>query len=151
MIEKFIIKDHLVDELVKSLELLKLANFSASKDVATVNGFQTANILDFDAMRYLIDEILEDIIILKGGKCTHVHLIEYLFGGYQLEHDHKETEDYSFILYLNDSDGDTVFANGERVTPKKGELIYFQSDMLHSGEKSNLGKKIAVGAFIKRE
>ena len=150
MIEKFVIKHSLVDELVKSLELLKLANFKASEDVATVNGFQTANILDFLSTKCLIDEVLEDITKQKKVMCTHVHLIEYLFGGYQLEHDHKGTEDYSFILYLNDSDGDTVFASGERVTPKKGQLIYFKSDMLHSAEKSNLGKKIAVGALVKR-
>ena len=138
MIEKFVIKHSLVDELVKSLDLLKLANFKASEDVATVNGFQTANILDFLSTKSLIDEVLEDITKQKKVMCTHVHLIEYLFGGYQLEHDHKGTEDYS------------VFASGERVTPKKGQLIYFKSDMLHSAEKSNLGKKIAVGALVKR-
>ena len=73
--------------------------------------------------------------------------------GYQtsniVEHDHKKTEKYSFILYLNNSDGDTVFKEpvNKKITPKLGKLIFFDSDISHRAEISNEGKQVLVGAI----
>jgi hypothetical protein len=47
----------------------------------------------------------------------------------------------SFIYYVNDSDGDTFFFNKnddtlevtERISPKKGSLVYFDSTTVHAG------------------
>ena len=146
MIEEYKIDNSLVDELIKSLDLFKSINFCAS-DTCTVNGFQTENILKFDSARALINEILKDVIKDKKVECFHVHLIEYFKGGYQNAHNHARTEDYSFILYLNDSDGNTVFKDELSIKPEKGKLVYFKSDLIHWGEESNLNKKIAVGAL----
>ena len=147
MIEEYKIDHSLVDELIKSLDLFKSVQFAAPDETATRNGFQTGNILKFDSSRALISEILKDVIKDKKVECFHVHLIEYFKGGYQEEHDHANTEDYSFILYLNDSDGNTVFKDGLSIKPEKGKLVYFKSDLIHWGEESNLSKKIAVGAL----
>ena len=36
------------------------------------------------------------------------------------------------IYYVNDSDGKTVFKNGEKVSPKRGRLIFFDGSLKHS-------------------
>jgi hypothetical protein len=79
----------------------------------------------------------------------HIHLIEYFTNGHQSGHNHETTEDYSFILYLNDSDGNTVFEELGEIKPKKGRLIFFKSDLWHYGRPSTMNKKVAVGALKK--
>ena len=63
----------------------------------------------------------------------------------------KNTEDYSFVLYLQDSEnGHTCFEIDNKIVkvkPEKGKLVFFPSDIWHWGEKSSGKKKIAVGAL----
>ena len=120
----------------------------ASGKTCTQYGYQTPNIIN------LFDEnLLKKILPIKNyyKEIFHIHYIEYLSGGYQDEHHHEKTEKYSFILYLNDSDGETFFKDpiNKKITPKKGKLIFFNSNIFHGGEKSFKGKRVLVGAVNK--
>ena len=87
---------------------------------------------------------------LEEYSFDHMHLIEYFEGGYQDAHNHEEYEDKSFILYLNDSDGDTVFYRDNEVIstkPKRGKLVVFDANIQHQGLESKLNKKVAVGGL----
>ena len=145
-LEIFFVDDEIVNDFLTTLDLFKEKNLK-SEDTCTINGFQTVNILALKTTRYLSSRLLE--YIDKKLQLFHIHLIEYNQAGAQTAHDHKETEDYSFILYLNDSDGNTVFENHGEITPKKGKLVFFNSDITHYGKPSMKGKKIAVGALKK--
>ena len=81
----------------------------------------------------------------------HLHFIDYDKGGYQKPHNHVKTEKYSFILYLNDSDGLTYFEEpiNEKITPKKGKTLVFKSDVNHGAEASFKNKRVLVGAMDK--
>jgi hypothetical protein len=88
-----------------------------------------------------------------------LHFIDYDKGGYMKEHDHKDKEDLTFLLYLNDCpDGDTVFylnfANDRSrhrsqvyVKPKKGRLAVFSSTIPHKGTITHNHKKIFAGGL----
>jgi len=143
-LEEFQISDEIVDNLLITLEAFKEKNISVSGS-CTINGFQTTNILDYKAPKELSKLIMNKIG--KNLNLFHIHLIEYYNQGEQLPHNHKQTEDYSFILYLNNSDGNTVFENIGEISPKKGKLIFFKSDIWHFAKPSLLQKKIAVGAL----
>jgi len=143
-LEEFIISNTVVDELLITLDLFKQNKISVS-NTCTKNGFQTDNILKYETPKEISELIMKEIG--KDLNLFHMHLIEYYNEGEQLPHDHKDTEDYSFILYLNDSDGNTVFDNLGEISPKKGKLIFFKSDLMHFGKPSFQGKKIAVGAL----
>jgi hypothetical protein len=143
-LEEFKISNQVVNDLLITLELFKKNKISVS-GTCTKNGFQTDNILKYQAPKELSQLIMKEIG--KDLDLFHMHLIEYYNQGEQLPHDHKDTEDYSFVLYLNDSDGNTVFDNIGEISPKKGKLIFFKSDLTHFGKPSFQGKKIAVGAL----
>jgi hypothetical protein len=143
-LEEFNISNKVVDELLITLDLFKQSKISVS-NTCTKNGFQTDNILKYETPREIAQLIMKEIG--KDLNLFHMHLIEYYNQGEQLPHNHKNTEDYSFVLYLNDSDGNTVFDNIGEISPKKGKLIFFKSNLMHSGKPSFQGKKIAVGAL----
>lgn len=143
-LEEFKISNQVVNDLLITLELFKKNKISVS-GTCTKNGFQTDNILKYQAPKELSQLIMKEIG--KDLDLFHMHLIEYYNQGEQLPHDHKDTEDYSFVLYLNDSDGNTVFDNIGEISPKKGKLVFFKSDLTHYGKPSFQGKKIAVGAL----
>ena len=77
-----------------------------------------------------------------------LHYIKYNKGGYQKQHNHPD-EKYSFILYLNNADGDTVFKEpmNIKITPEKGKVIIFDAKILHYAEPSFKEKKVLVGAI----
>tara|TARA_R100000149_G_C5750524_1_gene60204 strand:- start:59 stop:502 length:444 start_codon:yes stop_codon:yes gene_type:complete len=115
----------------------------------TVNGRQTINIFS-----YIPENIINEILFFNNfdKKLFHLHFINYEKGGYQEPHNHVNTEKYSFILYLNDSDGDTIFLINNKkiaVKPQKGKLVVFSSDIMHYALKSFKNKKILVGAIDK--
>ena len=120
-----------------------------NENTCTINGKQTTNIFP-----YFSKKIINEILFFSdfNKKLFHLHFIDYDKGGYQKPHNHVKTEKYSFILYLNDSDGDTVFLIDNKkvaVTPKKGKLVVFSSDIMHYALKSFKNKKILVGAIDK--
>jgi hypothetical protein len=146
-LEEFQISDKLVNMFVEKLQIFKNANLSCKDQTFTENGFQTDNILNYEHSRELADKLLREIN--KNLDLFHIHLIEYFTNGHQSGHNHKTTEDYSFILYLNDSDGNTVFKELSEIKPQKGKLIFFESDLWHYGRPSTMNKKVAVGALKK--
>tara|TARA_R100001460_G_scaffold15504_2_gene34165 strand:+ start:1668 stop:2141 length:474 start_codon:yes stop_codon:yes gene_type:complete len=150
------IADNTVDKFLQTLEMFKNLrpdlNSSLRSDSCCINGYHTGNILNFKSTHEVCGEILnkipyEDCIL------HHVHLIHFYQSGYEEAHDHKNTEDFSFILYLSDSeDGNTCFKFGKdiyKVKPERGKIIFFASDIWHWGEPSSGNKKIAVGALSK--
>jgi len=146
-IEEFKVSDKLVDMFIEKLNFFKNANLVCKDKTCTENGFQTENILNFTNSRELADELMRTIN--KNDNLFHIHLIEYFLDGHQNSHNHETTEDFSFILYLNDADGNTVFEKYGEIKPEKGKLIYFQSDIWHYGRPSTMNKKVAVGALKK--
>lgn len=137
-IPKKTVKD--IISIIQQYDFEDISNISLTK-----NGYQTHNIVDiFD------EDMLKKILPFDNfyKKIFWIHYIRYYKNGYQIEHDHSKTEKYSFILYLNDSDGDTIFKEplNKRVTPKLGKLIFFDSNVLHRAEISNKDKQILVGA-----
>jgi hypothetical protein len=142
------IQSEVLSYCIDLFEFLKKQNIKAKHLTATVNGFQTDNVVNFftDEIKF---KILNNYNLLRIIK--HVHFIEYFNGGFQKEHNHKKTEKDSFILYLNDSDGETVFKfNSEEtgIKPEKGKIIFFDSEIFHYALPSFLNKKIMVGALI---
>ena len=148
----FIEKNILKTTIKEINALIAKNNFEdVSEKTCTQHGFQTPNIVSL-----FNEELLQKILPIKDyyKEIFHLHYINYLSGGYQREHHHKSTEKYSFILYLNDSDGKTFFRFGKtffrKFVPKKGKLIFFNSSIFHGGEKSFKNKKVLVGAVSKR-
>ena len=144
------VEKNISSNVIKEINLLIASNTfeDRSKKTYTYHGFQTPNILN------LFDEnLLKKILPIKNyyKEVFHIHYIYYLSGGYQDEHHHEKTEKYSFILYLNNSDGKTFFKKpvNKKITPREGKLIFFNSSIPHGGEKSFKGKKVLVGAVKK--
>lgn len=130
----------------KILKKIKESNFNKCPvETCTKNGFQSENILKiFNTV--LIKKIIPINELYK--KIIHIHYIRYKKAGYQEEHLHKP-DNYSFILYLNNSDGDTILKDpiNKRFTPKKGKVIVFSGQIFHYAEPSYKGKKVLVGAI----
>tara|TARA_A100001391_G_scaffold106581_1_gene71488 strand:+ start:204 stop:647 length:444 start_codon:yes stop_codon:yes gene_type:complete len=142
---KTTIKSEIVDKIVETVNKYKFNFEDVSHDTNTEKGFQSPNILNiFD--NNLIKEMLDNQCLYQD--IFHVHYIEYFDGGFQAIHNHFKSEEYSFILYLNDAVGDTVFSH-TAITPKKGLLVIFDSRLDHSGKES-INKKILVGAIKKK-
>lgn len=130
------------------LILNKLKYKDNSKGTYTINGFQTPNIF-----KHFNQKLLKEILPIEGfhKKIFHLHYIKYKENGFQHTHNHEKTEKYSFILYLNDSDGDTLFGKpiNRRIMPEARKLIFFDSSILHRAEMSYKGKEILVGGVDK--
>jgi hypothetical protein len=149
MIFKTKVLNTTVDKLLKLLDQDLYPKDWSFKESCTNNGKQTENIISL-----IPKEILNEILFFNNfkEKLFHIHYIEYAQGGNQELHSHINTEKYSFILYLNDSDGDTVFLVDNKklnITPKKGTLVLFSSDIPHYALKSIKNKKVLVGAIEK--
>ena len=137
------IDETIVDKILKIIDSYE--GVDVSGESCTENGFQTDNIIHLFS-----EEILKKIVPINElyKKIFHIHYIKYNEGGHQIEHFHPP-DDYSFILYLNNSDGDTVLKNpvNKKFSPKKGKVIVFNGKILHYAEPSFKGKKILVGAI----
>jgi len=144
-IETYKLNDKITKKFIKALNELKKEK-NVAKDTCTILGFQSENILKYS--KYLHFKNTMEKILKKKYNVFHIHLIDYEKNGYQLEHDHKKTEDYSFILYLNNCNtGHTVFESSLKIKPEKNKLIVFKSDLKHYGETCLSNKKVAVGAM----
>jgi len=140
------IDNNIVDKIVKVIDKYKWDFVDVSSETSTEQGFQSSNIInifDDNLKKEMLDHqcLYQDIF--------HIHYLEYFNGGYQLNHNHLESEEYSFILYLNDAIGDTIFTH-KRIKPQKGLLVIFDSSLNHSGDKS-INKKILVGAIKQKK
>lgn len=147
----FFLEDPIIDELNHILDTT--TEFRGEN--LTRNGRQTDNVLDkVDIGKIEIPFALgvtqsNDSILDRPFETVHIHLIDYDEDGYQIPHDHRETEDFSFIIYLNDSDQQTAFYKEPDymyVTPEKGKAIFFPSNLLHWTIPGTMKKRVAVGA-----
>ena len=120
-----------------------------SKTIATLNGFQTPNIVK-NIEVFVKKQLLKNMF--QPTDISHMHLIHYYKRGRQKAHAHPDKEKCSFILYLNNSDGDTVFMFKDRVImekPTKGKIIFFTPQIPHKAKISYKNKRILVGAIDK--
>ena len=148
------VSDQVVDNFLYILEIYKQMredlNQAVEDRTCSINAYQTPNILYFNVFRDAAQLLLPYIPYDFKLELFHIHLINYYNGGYQKAHDHKKTEDFSFILYLSDSnDGHTFFDKNIKIKPERGKIIFFESDILHWAEANSGDKKLAVGALKK--
>ena len=141
LFKEFSLPKETVDKILNIVQ--KYNGQDVSMYTSTQNGYQTDNIINlFD--REILKEIEPDREIF------HIHYIKYNKGGFQLAHNHHKTENYSFIIYLNNSDGPTYLMDpiNKKIYPETGKTIVFDARILHYGEKcKNQEKKILVGAI----
>ena len=147
------VSKNIVQQLNDILNSEKNLNNKCLQFSTTVKGFQTDTIHSNPNYQNLILNLLYCLPI-KNFKCKWFHLIDYEQGGWQDEHDHAETEDYSFILYLTTciNGGKTMFRMSNKkliyCSPVEGKLILFPANLSHWAEKTIDVKKVAVGALV---
>jgi hypothetical protein len=143
-IEKYIDKKTL--KKIKYILNRHKISFIKSDKIATKNGKQSNNIVSF-----FNEDIYKKILPFNFyEKVFHVHYIKYDVSGTQVKHDHSKTEKYSFILYLDNGSGNTVFEFNTfkySIKPSKGKILIFSSDIFHKGEEVKDKKEILVGAI----
>jgi len=152
LIQEYTIPQEIINEALLTLDSFKEFNIKRPDGInCTVNGFHTGNILRFKTTHELAEKLYSHIPFPKKYNIHHLHLIHFEKDGFEQGHDHAHNEDYSFILYLQDSDGPTVFQltpeNIVKIQPKCGKLVFFKSNIWHWGEKSSGNKKILVGGM----
>lgn len=155
--EKYVDTDT-VRILDRILKIEKNNGYGGWSGTATKKGFQTQNLCKKEEYRSMFDRLLEfSSPELAPLTCKWVHMIDYSIGGWQDEHDHSATEEYSFILYLTSClrGGRTIFIlpndKSYEITPEEGKIVFFPSTLRHLGEKVIDPKRVVVGAldFIK--
>lgn len=115
---------------------------------------QTNNLCNYGQLQPILVKIIQHIEFHRPLIYRWFHMISYEKSGYQLKHDHADTEDFSFILYLTSCEegGETAFEiNNEKIVhvkPEKNKLIFFPSHVTHWGQSTICKKKVAVGALI---
>ena len=130
-------------------EIIEIINTYDGKQIyegtCTKKGVQTNNIINL-----FNNKLIKKMLPMQNieREVFWLHYIKYNKGGYQKQHNHPD-EKYSFILYLNDADGDTVFKEpmNMKITPEKGRVIIFDGKILHYAEPSFKEKKVLVGAI----
>ena len=129
----------------KIISMLEDNTLPVDSDTCTVNGFKSKNIINIFS-KNLLKKILPFKDFYK--KIFHIHYIKYYLNGYQERHNHIKTEKYSFILYLNDAKGDTIFEEPikKRISCEMGKLLFFSANIWHKAEMSPDEKKVLVGA-----
>ena len=127
-----------VDKINSTLHSLVIEEETG--DRATRGGFQSVNIRHGFDYRILTRFLPFDF----AYRTDWIHYIEYDVGGFQKRHKHEKHEKFSWVLYLNDSDGDTVFYNEKlndnykeltvqsRNKPVKNQAVLFDGLQYHS-------------------
>lgn len=156
------ISDVLIDHLYHVLDQFKSTNENEDPEyTCTINGFQTTNTvkkIDNDLFFREMSPIISDYLriyyenqLLQYSCCIdHVHIIEYRSGGKQLKHNHAATEDHSFIIYMNDSNGATrIYSDADPVDVSctRGKIVIFNAAFEHEGLDCLDKKVVAVGAI----
>ena len=99
---------------------------------------------------------IKHIVRIKANLLTQTNLNQN--NKFEIHSDAEKGEDcYSFLYYVNNSDGDTVFYSDneneiQRITPKENSGILFKSELLHMGESPKINRRrIVVNVVIKFE
>ena len=109
-----------------------------------------------------IDQRIKSFIRVKSNLLTpQPDFNEHNFQPPHLDYPQDLNHDdiFSFLYFINDSDGDVRFFDNnfnviKRVTPKKGTGIFFKSDIWHSGSNPiNMSERINLNYIfsLKRE
>jgi hypothetical protein len=146
------VADYITDNLILKLDNLKNKNDGvAYNSTATKNGFQTNNLSNDASIKSILGEILNYLPYPNNYQYRWFHMINYEQNGWQKAHDHTQTEDYSYILYLSSCNygGETCFKLQPelQIKPKKNLIIFFPATILHWGNITIDHKKVAVGAL----
>jgi hypothetical protein len=85
----------------------------------------------------IVSKLNEHVDINNVNRLKVNLLLKQNIGTDQYNTPHRDPGRYSFVYYLNDSDGDTFFFNDDmsilnRVTPKKNSGVLFDSNILHA-------------------
>lgn len=147
------------DKIVEdSISYINSKDFSVldniKESVCTFGGKQTENILNQKEINLISNGLFNVIESGFGEACpkfeiVHIHAIDYMQGGYQIPHTHMDTENFSFVLYLDDTESETLFwVNGDikGFKSEKGKLLVFDSRLLHWATPTNTRKRVIVGA-----
>ena len=139
--------------------LNEIKNYPSVSTSCTRDGFQSHNIISrvpssvlheiFNKTQRYLNLVVKNCIYYEFY-IDHIHLIHYNSGGWQVGHTHSSHEDHSFILYLNNSDGDTKIYEGMdivSITPERGKIVFLNSHYYHEGSVCVNEKKIAVGSI----
>ena len=144
------VDDRVVDYFNQFLDQLIKDGYKCETPVKTRNGYQVGEILDKVNDSYK-KGLLKDHFDID--RLHYMHMIHYYNEGYQKIHSHVHSEEFSFLMFLNDCDGDTVFffEDGQfiNVTPECGKIVYFSGNLAHEGRKSSGGKRVVVGGIDK--
>lgn len=156
------------DRLIERLNHIRKNKLSENNNNTCFKsqGYQSGNLLDlgdpdileFSAlMRFHLAQNLG--IDQEGLDFVFLHFLDYGQQGRMDEHDHKDKEDLTFLLYLNDcNDGATVFYLNHanefsktrseiNVQPRKGKISVFNSTVPHRGDITTSNKKIFAGGL----
>lgn len=158
-IQTFFIDKELLHETKKFLfKCVALKEHLELSKVTTRNGTQTVNIVNFIDEELLseiykvasnyIDQYYYNNLLFCDFNIDHMHLIKYDTDGSQKPHNHQTSDDHSFILYLNNSDGGTAFYNDVTptvITPEEGKIVFFSSSINHEALRCTNEKQVAVG------
>lgn len=75
---------------------------------------------------------------------------------FNIPHKDLDTEHYVFLYYVNDSDGDTIIFDDnnkiiDKIKPKRGRVLLFDGNLLHSSSHPILSKKrIVINIDLKK-
>jgi hypothetical protein len=161
----YIIEDILSETSTNILQeiLEKSKKTLSASNTSTINGFQSKNVISFIPKNVLNElyEKTENFLTKFLKNCSYyefyidyIHLIHYNTGGYQTGHTHKDYEDFAFIIYLNNSDGDTKIYVGPEIInikPLHSKMVFFNSQYYHEGLSCTNEKKVAVGSIRLRQ
>jgi hypothetical protein len=128
-------------------------NTDSSKDtpqfvhVFSSNG-KTSGFLHYISPLYnkLIDLLEDDYFLIKCKANLNFQDNSYTEKNYYTPHvDDGNSPGISAIYYVNDCDGDTLFFNEnkqiiKKISPKKGTLVYWPSDIFHAGSPPKKSK-----------
>ena len=149
------VKDDISDFFLDKLEYLK-SDKKFYQKVRNMKGeyFGSVNLLpsaDNEFYTYL-DMIKKKAEGVISRLLTHhyTHMLDYTKGGHLKQHNHKHAEDYTSILYLNDTDdGSTFFIINDKryeILPEKNKLIMYPSEIEH-GSNYSRSKKVLVSGY----
>jgi len=164
-----LLNESVCDKLVDRLEHIRKNKLSENPNITFFKsqGYQSDNLLiieDSDIMEFAMMiryHLAKSFGLDQEDLCfAFLHFLDYGEQGFMEEHDHKDKEDLTFLLYLNDcDDGATVFylnhANESsrnrseiKIFPKKGKIAVFNATIPHRSEITTNSKKIFAGGLF---
>ena len=139
------VSDQFIDWLYKTFNDMKdMKEFS--KINITENCQLTENII-YLVPKEFRKEITKDLF--EDKDLFWMHLLKFSDNGKLDWHSHKDTETYSYVIYMDDNGG-TMFNDNTFVSSKKNRIVYFNSNYEHKAITNNKIRYVAAGGLIKK-